>query len=177
MKEENLISLLRSEATRAKAYETLVHMYQEKLYWHIRKMVGSHADADDVLQNTFIKVWQHLGRFRGDSKIYTWLYRIATNECYTFLQKEKKRQTPVSSEPSLTEQLPSDPYFEGREMELKLWQAIDQLPARQKEVFLLKYFEAMKYGEMADLLQTSTGALKASYHHAVQKIRHFLKTH
>ena len=154
------------------AFNALVEKYRERLYWHIRKIIIDHDDTDDVLQNTFIKSWHGLKDFREDSKLYTWLYRIATNEALSFLKKKKRAQfMPWNDvENSLAENLESDQYFDGDEIQKKLQLAILKLPNKQRIVFNLKYFEEMKYEEMAEVLQTSVGALKASYHHAVKKI-------
>lgn len=158
------------------AFNQLLIKYQERLYWHIRKIVISHEDADDVLQNTLIKIWRSLPEFRSDSKIYTWLYRIATNESLTFLKKKKRR--PFSAftdvEHLLSEQLESDSHFSGDEIQMKLQKAILKLPQKQRIVFNMKYFDEMKYEEMSEVLNTSVGALKASYHHAVKKIESML---
>ncbi|MGO4913624.1 RNA polymerase sigma factor [Leeuwenhoekiella sp. W20_SRS_FM14] len=157
-------------------FEDLVSEYKERLYWHIRRMVVSHEDADDVLQNTFIKVYKNLDTFNGDSQVYTWLYRIATNESLTFINK-RKRTTHLSSEDfqeSLITNLTSDPYFNGDEAQLKLQQAIDTLPAKQKQVFIMKYYDELQYNEISEILGTSEGALKASYHHAVKKITDYV---
>ncbi len=163
--------LLRNEKTRSQAFTRLVEEYKEKLYWQIRRMVVSHDDADDVLQNTFIKVWTGLDTFRGESKLSTWLYRIASNETINFLERQRKTITSIDDEESgLALQLESDPYFDGDETQRQLQEAISTLPVRQRQVFNLKYFEEMKYEEMSELLDTSVGALKASYHHAVKKI-------
>ena len=158
------------------AFKILVEKYQERLYWHIRKIVIDHDDADDVMQNTFIKSWQGLSDFREDSKLFTWLYRIATNEALTFLKKKKSKIfTPWEDvENRLAESLESDPHFNGDEIQKKLQQAILKLPKKQRVVFNLKYFEEMKYEDMAEILETSVGALKASYHHAVKKIEIFM---
>lgn len=158
------------------SFNQLVLKYQERLYWHVRKIVISHDDTDDVLQNTMIKVWRSLPDFRADSSLFTWLYRIATNEALSFL-KQKKRKTfaPwVDVEAKLSEQLESDPWFSGDEIQYKLQQAILKLPQKQKIVFNMKYFDQVKYEEMAVILDTSVGALKASYHHAVKKIEAML---
>ena len=154
------------------AFNHLVEKYQERLYWHIRKIVIDHEDTDDVLQNTFIKIWRSLPEFRSDSRLFTWLYRIATNEALTFLKQKKRRTfTPLEDvEHKLGEELESDPYFDGNEIQLKLQQAILKLPEKQRLVFNMKYFEGLKYEDMAEILGTSVGALKASYHHAVKKI-------
>jgi len=156
-----------------KAFNLLVTAYGERLYWHIRKMVLDHDDANDVLQNTYIKAWRGLPNYRQDANIYTWLYRIATNESITFLQK--KRNTTPFDETTLAHTLVSDPYFNGTEAQAKLTAAVHNLPEKQKEVFLLRYYDEMNYSDMSALLGTSEGALKASYHHAVKKISHALK--
>lgn len=160
-------------------FEDLVSQYKERLYWHIRRMVISHDDADDVLQNTFIKVYKNLQNFNGESQIYTWLYRIATNESLTFIKK-RKRTTQIGSEElqeSLVANLTSDPYFNGDEAQLTLQKAIDTLPAKQKQVFVMKYFDELQYNEISEILDTSEGALKASYHHAVKKITEYVTEH
>ena len=160
-------------------FEDLVSQYKERLYWHIRRMVISHDDADDVLQNTFIKVYKNLHNFNGESQIYTWLYRIATNESLTFIKK-RKRTTQIGSEElqeSLVANLTSDPYFNGDEAQLTLQKAIDTLPAKQKQVFVMKYFDELQYNEISEILDTSEGALKASYHHAVKKITEYVTEH
>ncbi|MEH6656592.1 RNA polymerase sigma factor [Leeuwenhoekiella marinoflava] len=157
-------------------FEDLVSEYKERLYWHIRRMVISHEDADDVLQNTFIKVFKNLNNFQGDSQVYTWLYRIATNECLTFINK-RNRTTHLSNEDlqeSLVTSLTSDPYFDGDEAQLKLQQAIDTLPTKQKQVFVMKYFDELQYNEISEILGTSEGALKANYHYAVKKITEYV---
>ena len=158
------------------AFNQLVQKYQERLYWHIRKIVLDHDDADDVLQNTMIKVWKSLGKFRSESGLYTWLYRIATNESLSHLKlKKKKSFAPwVDVEQRMGEDLEADPWFNGDEIQLKLQKAILKLPEKQRIVFNMKYFEEFKYEEMSEILGTSVGALKASYHHAVKKIESML---
>ena len=158
------------------SFNQLVLKYQERLYWHIRKIVIGHDDADDVLQNTMIKVWRSLPDFRSDSSLFTWLYRIATNEALSFLRQKKKRTFApwVDVEDRMSEQLESDPWFDGDEISLKLQQAILKLPEKQRIVFNMKYFDELKYKEMAGILDTSVGALKASYHLAVKKIEAML---
>ena len=175
--DKELVSIFREEERRHYAFNLIVRKYTERLYWHIRKLVISHDDADDVLQNTFIKAWNGLGDFREDSQLYTWLYRIATNESLTFLsQKRRKYFLPlIDVERQLTNSLESDVYFCGDEIQLKLQKAILTLPEKQRVVFNLKYFEEMQYNEMSEILETSEGALKASYHHAVKKIEKYLK--
>jgi len=159
------------------AFKQILRKYQERLYWHIRKIVISHEDSDDILQNTFIKVWRGLDQFREDSKLYTWLYRIATNESLTFLKQKKKRQyIPfMDVEHQLMNVLESDEYFSGDQIQLKLQKAIITLPEKQRLVFNMKYFDEMKYEDMSRILDTSVGALKASFHHAVKKIEKYLK--
>lgn len=181
MDEATLIKRLSDERTRSEAFTQLVKMYQEPLYNQIRRMVLVHDDADDVLQNTFIKAWTGLENFRGDSKLSTWLYRIAVNESLNFLERHRKTQTSIDSEDAFGQEiantLQSDPYFDGDEVELQLQQAIALLPEKQRAVFNMKYFQEMKYEEMSAVLGTSVGALKASYHHAVKKISDFFKLH
>lgn len=169
---------LQDKATRERAFKKLVGDYKERLYWHIRNFVKSHDDADDVLQNTFIKVYRHIGNFKGDSKLYTWMYRIATNEALTFLDK-KAKQLSISNEELqqlLVDNLESDVYFEGDAIQLKLQKAIATLPDKQQLVFNLKYFEDLKYSEISEITDTSEGALKASYHLANKKIEAYLKS-
>lgn len=174
--DEEILGKFAKPETKEKAFSMLVQNYQERLYWHIRRMVVDHDDADDVLQNTFIKVWRNLAKFQGNSKLYTWLYRIATNESLTFLNKRKRKSTTAleTEDYDLGATLSSDPYFDGDEIQRKLQEAIEVLPAKQKQVFLLRYYDEMKYDEMSEILDTSVGALKASYHHAVKKIEKFL---
>ncbi|AWX43102.1 RNA polymerase sigma-H factor [Flagellimonas maritima] len=176
--EEALVKELKQESTQAKAFEVLVNTYKERLYWHIRRIVLNHDDADDVLQNTFIKVYRNIGGFKGESKLYSWMYRIATNEALTFL-KQKSKKMGISDEAlkiSLVENLQSDVYFEGDKIQLKLQKALATLPDKQKLVFTMKYFQEMKYDEISEVLETSVGALKASYHLAVKKIQTHLTT-
>lgn len=175
--EDSLKEELMNIDTRERAFRTLVSQYQERLYWHIRKIVISHEDSDDVLQNCFVKVWRGLDNFRGDASLFTWIYRIATNEALTHLQKKSKSSTLPMNETSeyLMENLESSKYFHGDEIEKRLQEAILTLPDKQKLVFNMKYFEDMKYSQIAEVLDLSVGGLKASYHHAVKKIEHYLK--
>jgi RNA polymerase sigma-70 factor (ECF subfamily) len=175
--DSELLRLFKSDETKHLAFNIIVKRYQERLYWHIRKLVIIHDDADDILQNTFIKVWSSLQNFRHDASLYTWLYRIATNEALSWLnQKKKKSLLSLSNYDKLLENsLESDKYFNGDDLQMKLQQAILSLPAKQRAVFNMKYFDEMKYENMADILGTSIGALKASYHHAVKKIEKFIK--
>ena len=147
--------------------------YRERLYWHIRRMVLDHDDADDCLQNTFVKAWQSLDRFRGDSQLYTWLYRIATNESITFLTKQQNRGEWADLDAA--RRLSSDTWFDGDQLQLALHRAIAKLPPKQKAVFNLRYFDEMPYEQIARVLDTSEGALKASYHHAYEKVKAWVK--
>jgi RNA polymerase sigma factor (sigma-70 family) len=173
--DKELLALFKDVEKRNYAFNLIVRKYQEKLYWHIRKIVIKHEDSNDILQNTFIKVWKGLDGFREDSKLYTWLYRIATNESLTFLKQQKtKYLLPiVDYENILKETLESDVYFNGDEIQRNLQKAILGLPEKQRIVFNLKYFDEMKYDDMSKVLDTSVGALKASYHHAVKKIEKY----
>jgi RNA polymerase sigma-70 factor (ECF subfamily) len=174
--ETRIIAQLKDDSQKEAAFSTLVHEYQEVLYWQIRRLVLSHEDADDVLQNTFLKAWTALDEFRAESKISTWLFRIAINESLGFLDKKKRNANVMtSSDDSVTSQLLADPYFDGDETQAQLQEAIAQLPNKQQVVFNLKYFQEMKYEEMSQMLGTSIGALKASYHHAVKKITDFFQ--
>jgi len=174
--DKELLFLFKDEATRESAYTRIIKKYQEKLYWHIRRMVIEHEDANDVLQNMFIKVWKSLDNFREDSQLYTWLYRIATNESLTFLQQQKKRRSISLSDDEnfLSNKLEADKDFDANKLEWKLQLAIQKLPERQRTVFNLRYFDEMPYEEMSRILETSEGALKASYHHAVKKIEDYI---
>lgn len=176
MQEAELTLQLKDESTRAQAFSQLVKRYQEPVYWLIRKMVLSHDDANDVLQNTLLHAWNGVKNFRGDAKFSTWLYRIAVNETFTFLANaELKNATSMTDlEDVMAQNLASDDYFEGDEAQMKLQKAILSLPPKQRMVFNMKYFEDKKYEEMEDILGTSVGALKASYHHAVKKIENFI---
>jgi len=175
--EKELIANLKSDGIREKAFQVLVKTYQVRLYWHIRKIVISHEDADDILQNVYVKVWKNVDSFREDSYLFTWLFRIATNESLSFLQKQRRHSLVPMNEISdyLAETLESDVYFDGDEIQKKLQLAIIQLPEKQRIVFNMKYFDEMKYEEMSQILKTSVGALKASFHFAVKKIEEFLK--
>lgn len=175
--EATLIEQLRCPATQNRAFEQVVRQYSEQLYWQIRRMVISHEDANDLLQNTFIKAWSNMDSFRGEARLSTWLYRIALNETLTFLAHERNIQTVDidSPEGSMADKLEGDEWFDGNDAQKLLQEAILTLPDKQRMVFNLKYFEEMKYDDMSKLLDTSVGALKASYHLAVTKISNFLK--
>jgi len=173
----DIIADLKQENKKALAFHILVKRYQERLYWHVRKIVLNHDDADDVLQNTFVKVWRNIDSFREESNLYTWLYRIATNESITFINSKKRRKyIPMNDlSDNMVKNLVSDPYFEGDEIQMKLQKAILKLPEKQRIVFNMKYFDEMKYEDMSQILDTSVGALKASFFHAVRKIEEYLK--
>ena len=174
-----LLLQFRDPETKEKAFTSIIKKYQEKLYWHVRRMVVDHDDANDVLQNVFIRVWNALGNFREDSQLYTWLYRIATNECLTFLEQQKKRSS-VSldeGESGLSNKIKADSNFDANKLEWKLQLAIQQLPEKQRAVFTLRYYDEMPYEEMSRVLETSEGALKASYHHAAKKIEEYIINH
>jgi len=175
-KDIELLLQFRDPHTKEAGFTAIIKKYQEKLYWHIRRMVVNHEDANDVLQNVFIRVWNGLGNFREDAQLYTWLYRIATNECLTFLEQQKKKSTTSINdmEAGLSNQVIADKYFDPNKAEWKLQLAIQQLPEKQRIVFNLRYFDEMPYEEMSRVLETSQGALKASYHHAVKKIEEFI---
>ncbi|MFC4818651.1 MULTISPECIES: RNA polymerase sigma factor [unclassified Flavobacterium] len=176
--EKIFIAELLNPKTQNEAFRKLVREYQRPLYSHIRNMVLSHDDADDVLQNTFVKVFQNLKSFKGESKLYSWVYRIATNEAITFINTRAKKSGISSSElkDSLINKLEADVDYDGNEIQLKLQKAVATLPEKQQLVFKMKYFEEMKYEEMSEVLETSVGALKASYFHAVKKIEEFLNS-
>jgi RNA polymerase sigma-70 factor (ECF subfamily) len=175
--EVDLVEELKDAKTQSRAFEVLVNTYKKRLYWHVRSIVLNHDDADDVLQNTFVKVFRNINGFKGDSKLYSWMYRIATNEALTFL-KQKSRKSGISNEElqsQLLDNLEADVYFEGDEIQLKLQKAIATLPEKQKLIFNMKYFQELKYEEISQILETSVGGLKASYHIATKKIEAFLK--
>lgn len=175
--EKEVLALLQQKETQREAFSWIVAQYSERLYWQIRRMVLSHEDANDLLQNTFIKAWINIDYFRAESKLSTWLYRIAINECLTFLNKQRATSLLSIDEPDadVVGKLEGDPYFSGEEAQILLQKALLTLPEKQRLVFNLKYYQEMKYEEMSDIFGTSVGALKASYHHAVKKIESFLK--
>src|SRR5436190_15417363 len=179
LSDSELLVEFRNPVTKEKAFTSIIKKYQEKLYWHLRRMVVDHDDANDVLQNMFIKTWNGLENFREDSQLYTWLYRIATNECLTFIEQKKKRASVSLSdvEGGLSNRLKADKHFDANKLEWKLQVAIQQLPEKQRIVFNLRYYDEMPYEKMSKILDTSEGALKASYHHAVKKIEDYIKNH
>ncbi|WP_346883620.1 RNA polymerase sigma factor [uncultured Algibacter sp.] len=174
--EAQLLEQLKSKTQKDQAFKALLALYKERLYWHIRNIVKSHDDTDDVLQNTFLKIYKNINNFKGDSKLFSWMYRIATNESITFINKRAKRLQITNEEVQqmAINNLTSDVYFEGDVIQLKLQKAIATLPKKQQLVFNMKYFEDIKYKDMSEILKTSEGALKASYHIAVKKIEAYL---
>jgi RNA polymerase sigma factor (sigma-70 family) len=174
--DKTILEMFRDEESRNAALAQLISKYQQRLYWHIRKIVISHDDSDDVLQNTFIKIWKGLERFKEESQLYTWIYRIATNEALTFLRQKARKQTtsihPIEYE--LSKSLEGDQYFSGDEIQLKLQQAILSLPEKQRLVFNMRYYDEIPYEDMSRILDTSVGALKSSYHIAAKKIEEML---
>ncbi|WP_417889231.1 RNA polymerase sigma factor [Xanthomarina gelatinilytica] len=174
--ESKLLEQLQSNQHKDSAFKELITLYKERLYWHIRHMVKSHDDTDDVLQNTFIKIYKNIHNFKGDSKLFSWMYRIATNESLTFI-KQRAKQLQMSNEDIkqlAIDNLKADVYFEGNDIQYKLQQAIATLPEKQQLVFNMKYFQDIKYKDMAQILDTSEGALKASYHIAIKKLEDYL---
>lgn len=171
-----LLHQFRDPETKEKGFTSIIKKYQEKLYWHIRRMVVTHDDANDVLQNVFIRVWNGLANYREDAKLYTWLYRVATNECLTYLEQQKRKSSISLSdiEEGLSNRVMADKYFDPSKLEWKLQLAIQKLPEKQRIVFNMRYFDEMPYEEMSRVLETSQGALKASYHHAVKKVEDFI---
>ncbi|HXB95385.1 MAG TPA: sigma-70 family RNA polymerase sigma factor [Puia sp.] len=179
IQDTELLLQFRDPEKKEKAFTAIIRKYQEKLYWHIRRMVVEHEDANDVLQNVFIRVWNGLENFREDSQLYTWLYRIATNECLSYLEQQKRKSS-VSfdeMEAGLSNKIVADKHFDPNKLEWKLQLAIQQLPEKQRVVFTLRYYDEMPYEEMSRVLDTSEGALKASYHHAVKKIEDYILNH
>ena len=175
--DDELLERFRNERSRHDAFSAIVARYRERLYWHIRKIVIVHEDADDILQNTFVKAWKGLEAFKGEAQLYTWLYRVATNESINFLnQKRNMQMIPLEdAEYSLSQLLQYDAGFSGDELQLKLQKAILTLPEKQRLVFNMRYFDEMPYDEISEIFGTSVGALKASYHHAVKKIKKWLE--
>jgi RNA polymerase sigma factor (sigma-70 family) len=176
IQDTELLLQFRDPENKERAFTAIIKKYQEKLYWHIRRMVVEHEDANDVLQNVFIRVWNGLENFREDSQLYTWLYRIATNECLSYLEQQKRKSALSfdEMESGLSNKIVADKYFDPNKLEWKLQLAIQQLPEKQRIVFTLRYYDEMPYEEMSRVLDTSEGALKASYHHAVKKIEDYI---
>lgn len=179
IEDEEILHKFSNEHTRAQAFEMLLKKYQQKIYWHIRRLVIDHDDADDLVQDVFIKVWKNLGNFRNNSQLYTWIYRIATNECLTFLNKKKQKNNVPLEDVSyeLADSLADSTYFNGTQAQMKLQEALLTLPEKQRIVFNMKYFDDLKYEEISEILGTSVGGLKASFHLAVKKIEAYLLNH
>jgi len=177
--DQQILESLKDPSTKELAFRHLISKYKERLYGHIRKIVLNHDDADDVLQNSLIKIWNGIDSFRAESSLFTWLYRIATNESITFLNQRKRRIMPGLNDANqyLIDNLQSDTYFDGDEWQLLLQKAIAILPDKQRLVFNMKYFDEVKYEDMSKILETSVGALKASYHIAVKKVEQYVKAH
>jgi len=177
LEDNELLEKLRNEESRNFGFNQLVRKYQQMIYWHIRKMVVDHDDADDLVQEVFVKVYKNIDKFREDAQLYTWIYRIATNECLTFLNKKRRRFfLPIGDvEGELNQKLDDSSHIDGDEIEMKLQKALLKLPDKQRLVFNMKYFDEMKYEDISEITDTSVGALKASYHHAVKKIEEILK--
>ena len=175
--EEEILKQLHNPTTQQQSFARVVEEYSERLYWQIRKMVYSHEDANDILQDVFIKAWLNIEKFRGDAKLSTWLYKIAINESITFINRSKaKMNLSIDDDDSfLINQLEGDEYFDGDEAQLILQKAVVSLPEKQRLVFQMKYFDEMKYDDISEILGTSVGALKASFHHATKKVEAFIK--
>ena len=183
IEDSEILNLFQNEQSREKAFTLLVKKYQERLYWHIRRMLVHHEDTNDVLQNMLVKIWRNLANFRQDSSLYTWMYRIATNETLTYLEQQKKRRSlSISDDGSelgnvLSNSLKAEKGFDPNNLEWKLQLAIQSLPEKQRAVFTLRYYDEMPYEKMAEVLETSEGSLKASYHHAAKKVEEFIRNH
>lgn len=172
--EHKILSKIQEDRTFDEGFKLLVSSYQEKIYWHIRRLVHIHADADDVLQNTFIKVFKNIGSFRKEAQLYTWIYRIATNESLSFLKKRKDQLKVANAELYVDEYVQADKYFDADKAQMIIVKAIEQLPEKQKLIFNLRYYDEMSYKSISEILDTSIGGLKASYHHAAKKVEQYL---
>lgn len=173
--DDEILELMRNPKTLERGFRLLMETHQERLYWQVRRLLNDHEDANDVLQNALVKVFRNMGQFEGKSGLYTWLYRIVTNEAITFLNQNKRRKATSidDADANIANRLKADSFFDGDEVQVRLQQALATLPVRQKEVFNLRYYEEMSYEEMSKLLNISVGALKASFHHAVKKVEQF----
>ena len=178
MDDKDLIEKIRNPESRNYGFNLLVREYQQKIYWHIRKMVIDHEDANDLVQEVFIKVWNNLDNFRAESQLYTWIYRIATNECLNYLSRRKRKYLISwgNAEKELSEKIDNSSFIEGNEIQKKLQKVLLKLPDKQRLVFNMKYFDDMKYEDIAEITGTSVGSLKASYHIAVKKIEEFMNS-
>lgn len=174
--DKEILNMCRAESSSSYGFNLLVKKYQQRIYWHVRRILINHEDSNDVVQNTFVKVWENINNFREDSKLYTWLYRISTNEALLFLKKKKRKAffNLNDYDNKIINELKDDNYFSGDEIQMKLQKAIFNLPVKQKLVFNMKYYEDLKYDEISEILGTSVGALKASYHFAVKKIEKYI---
>ncbi|MCI1779047.1 MAG: RNA polymerase sigma factor [Bacteroidales bacterium] len=179
MEDKDILEIYEKEGKKEYAFNLIVRKYSDRLYWHLRELTFSHEDSNDLLQTTLIKTWKYLPNFRGDSSLYTWLYRIATNEALTFLKKKRLRALVSLSDYDsvMEENLKSDPSFNGSRLQMNLQKAILSLPDKQRAVFSLRYFQEMKYEDISKTLNTSIGALKASYHHAYHKVKSYMEEH
>jgi RNA polymerase sigma-70 factor, ECF subfamily len=175
--DQELLAMFRDEGSRNMSVHFMIRKYQKRLYWHIRKIVIDHDDTDDVLQNTFIKAWKGMGDFKEESKLYTWLYRIATSDSVSFLRQKKNHASIDSIEDYLSKNLESDTFFKGDEIQMKLQKAVLTLPEKQRIVFNMRYYDETSYDMMAEILETSSGALRASYHLAAKKVEEYLVNH
>ena len=174
--EEQLIEQLHDQKLCHAAFAKIVEKYSQGIYWQIRRMVFNHDDANDIMQNVFLKAWSNIDNFRGSAKLSTWLYKIAINESITFINKERARNEASADDDSfLLNNIEADPYFDGDEVQKKLQRAINSLPEKQRLVFNMRYYDEMKYEDISEILGTSVGALKASYHHALKKIESFFE--
>ena len=176
-REEHIIELISNEDTVKEGFHLIVTDYSEPIYWHIRRLVITHEDTNDVVQNTFLKAWLNIESFRGDAKISTWLYRIAVNESLNFINKDKDRHALPIDDPDLALEnlLKSDSFFDGDKLDINFQKAIRNLPEKQRLVFTMRYYDELKYQDISDILGTSVGGLKASYHHAVKKIEEYIR--
>ncbi len=176
MEDQELLEKIKQPESKNFGFNLLVKKYQQKIYWHIQKMVIDHDDTDDLVQEVFVKVWNNLDKFREDAQLYTWIYRIATNECLNFLRKKRNKFfLPINDVANdLTQKLDQHPLIDGDEIQLRLQKALLKLPDKQRLVFNMKYFDEMKYEEIAEITGTSVGSLKANYHHAVKKLEDYL---
>jgi len=176
LEDKELLQKIKEPESSNYGFNLLIRKYQERIYWHIRKMVIDHDDTDDLVQEVFIKVWKNLGKFREDASLFTWIYRIATNECLNFLKKKRRRFfLPIGNvEHEMINKLTTDPLIDADNIEMKLQKALLKLPDKQRLVFNMRYFDNLKYEDIAEITGTSVGALKSSYHHAAKKIEELL---
>ncbi|MGL5261240.1 MAG: RNA polymerase sigma factor [Bacteroides sp.] len=176
--DDHIIELIKNPKSLRKGFHLLVSTYSERIYWHVRRIVLTHEDANDTVQNTFMKAWMNIESFRGDAKLSTWLYRIAVNESLNLINRDKDRHATALDDPDLAleNQLKSDPYFDGDELDIEFQKAINNLPEKQRLVFTMRYYDGLKYQDISTILGTSVGGLKASYHHALKKIEEHIRS-